>query len=63
MFCEYIYGGNTMEPKEKFVLMERYCYHCDSRLSYSDNLCPNCGRDNFGKTHEEPTRTVYPDVR
>ena len=52
-----------MEPKEKFVLMERYCYHCDSRLSYSDNLCPNCGRDNFGKTHEEPTRTVYPDVR
>jgi predicted RNA-binding Zn-ribbon protein involved in translation (DUF1610 family) len=45
------------------VVTERYCFHCQNRLIYSSYICPNCGRDNFGKTKDEPSRTKIKDVR
>ena len=32
------------------ALEERYCYNCGNALQYSDHVCANCGRNNFGKS-------------
>lgn len=30
-----------------------YCYHCNSRTMFEDNICTHCGRSMFGKGEDD----------
>jgi len=37
----------------------RYCHYCKNPLLYSSNICPNCGKDNFGKGQPTISFSLY----